>query len=93
MDAKQLDVDCPCCKSRLAVDVRTSRVVRWAPPEELDEAGRPVVREERWQEVRDRALGRRAEASDRFDEALRKEQNREAELDELFRKARKKADD
>lgn len=90
METKQIDVTCPCCASRLSIDVRTAKVLRAAPPTELDETGKPVLKEERWDEALGRVSGRERSSGDKFDQALSKEQRRAEDLDELFRKAREK---
>ncbi len=90
MDTKQIDVDCPCCRSRLSIDVRTERVLRWSPPGGVDEGGKPLVREERWDDALGRVTGREKTAGDKFDQALTKEKGRAKDLDELFRRAQEK---
>jgi hypothetical protein len=93
MDAKQIEIACPCCKSRLLVDVRTGKLLRTLRPEELDATGKPVVGERDW----DQALGKVRERSDqgesKLDSALDRERKRSADLDDLFRKAREKLRD
>ena len=94
MSAKEFDVSCPCCESRLSVDVRTQRVVRWRAGADLGEKdGRPKVSERDW----DQALGKvneRLEAgSDRFDDSLQREKRRADDLDALFDKLKDKKDD
>ena len=42
MAAKDLEITCPCCESRIEVDLRTGKVLRWNKKSELDEAGKPV---------------------------------------------------
>jgi hypothetical protein len=93
MDAKQIEIACPCCKSRLLVDVRTGKLLRTLRPEELDATGKPVVGERDW----DQALGKVRERSDqgenKLDSALDRERKRSADLDDLFRQAREKLRD
>ena len=90
MQPKQIDVTCPCCQSRLAVDVLTQRVVRAARPEERDAAGRPKVGEADW----DQALGKVRERDEgregKMDSALERERARRRQLDDLFDQARRK---
>jgi len=90
MDAKQLEISCPCCKSRLAVDVRTGAVVRAVRPEQTDETGRPVVREEDWSTAVDKVRQRSDGAGSKLDAALQKEREKASRLDELFKQASNK---
>ena len=91
MEIKQIDVTCPCCNVRLTVDVLTRTILRHAPPEKLDDTGKPVVDEERWGEANEKVSGRREAALDKFDAALGKERSRERDLDDLFEQAKRKA--
>ena len=91
METKQIDVSCPCCNTRLTVDVLTRTVLRHAPPEQLDATGKPVLDENRWVSANEKVAGRKQEAKDKFDAALGKERSREQDLDDLFEKAKKKA--
>ena len=93
MEIKEISVSCPCCESRLAIDVGTRKVMRWARKEELDATGKPVVRAEDWNSAFDKVASRQASATDKFDQALSREQTREQDLDDLFKKAQKKLDD
>ncbi len=91
MSAKQIDIECPCCRARLAVDVLTRQVVRAAPPEKQDDAGRTVVDPQEFDRALER-VQRRAERGEQvFDGALEREQRRDRDLDELFRRASDKA--
>jgi hypothetical protein len=96
MDTKETRVTCPCCQSRLEIDVRTSTVVRWRRPGELDETGKPVLKESDWGSASERVAKRLVSAAEKLEQGLSKEQSRERDLDELFRKAsdklRKKKD-
>ena len=91
METKQIDVTCPCCNTRLTIDVLTRAILRHAPPETVDETGKPVLDEGRWDEANRKVAGRRQASLDKFEAALGKEQRREKDLDELFEKARRKA--
>jgi hypothetical protein len=93
MNEKEIKTVCPCCESRLEVDVRTGTIVRWRRKEELDETGKPVLREGDWLSANDRVQKRMGSAQDRFDAGLSREKNREKDLDELFRKANRKLDE
>lgn len=93
MDKRSVVVTCPCCQSRIDVDVRSGNVVRWNRPTELDETGKPIVTEEDWQEATTRVGSRLQTAQDTFEAGLSKERNREQDLDDLFRRASKKISD
>jgi len=90
MDTKETRVACPCCQSQLEIDVRTGTVVRWRRPGEQDETGKPVLRESDWKEASERVSKRLGSAGEKFDEGLSREQSRERDLDDLFRKANEK---
>lgn len=89
-EKKDAQVICPCCDSRLEVDLRTGKLLRWRRPEELDETGKPIVRESDWTDANKRVSGRMSEAKDRFETNLAKEKNRDRDLDDLFDKAKDK---
>ena len=91
MENKDVEVDCPCCGTRILVDVRTGRVLRTNRPVETDETGKRVVREEDWQSASGRVKDRLSTAEDKFDAGLSREKSRETDLDDLFKKARDKA--
>ncbi len=93
MEKKQIEVDCPCCSSRLAIDVLTRTVVRATAPAELDETGKPRLDESRWERAAGRIEDRAAQAPDKLESALDAERNKEARFDDLFNKARKKVQD
>ncbi len=90
MDAKEILVECPCCASRLAVDVRTGKLLRWSRAGEVDPTGRPVVREEDWDQAHGRVKSRLDSAEDRFEAGLGRERSRERDLDDLFRRTQEK---
>ncbi len=93
MSARETKVTCPCCNSHLDVDVRTGTVMKWRRETELDETGKPVVRESDWDDAASRVESRLSTATDKFDAGLSREQNREQALDDLFRKANKKLEE
>jgi hypothetical protein len=96
MDTKSLEIACPCCESRLEIDVRTGKIVRWARKTELDESGKPRVRESDWGQASQKVQERLGGAADKFDQSLSREKSRGRDLDELFKKASdklKKKDD
>lgn len=90
MDAKQLEISCPCCATRLLIDVRTESVLRARRPEETDETGKPKVGESDWSAAIDRVQKRSAEAPNKLDSALQKERDKRGRLDDLFREANEK---
>lgn len=90
MDQKEVKLDCPCCQSRLEIDVRTASIVRWRKKGELDETGKPVLREGDWSAASERVSKRLGSAGDKFDESLSREKKRTQDLEELFRKAHEK---
>ncbi|MFT7670856.1 MAG: hypothetical protein ACI8X5_003569 [Planctomycetota bacterium] len=90
MQNKQIDVDCPCCTTRLTVDVLTQTVVRAVSPQELDAFGDPIVPGKRWDSAKERVDQRSASAEDRLESALNEEKGKESHLDDLFKKANEK---
>ena len=90
VDTKDVRIECPCCASTLEIDLRTVKVVRWRKKGETDETGKPVVRESDWTAASERVSKRIGSATDKFDESLKREQTRSRDLDDLFRKAKKK---
>jgi hypothetical protein len=91
MSAKQVEVQCPCCSTLLVVDVRTEKVLRHSDPRQLDETGKPVLDEGRWDTANERVDKREQGGLDHFDAALGKERSREDDLGALFDKAKQKA--
>ena len=67
MDPKQIDVECPACKARLAVDVLTARVVRWTDAERPLRGRRPSVTEADWDAAVDRMSRRKELSQDAFE--------------------------
>jgi hypothetical protein len=90
MESKEVKLDCPCCQSRLEIDVRTGTILRWRRKGETDETGKPVLRDSDWAAASDRVSRRSGAAVDKFDESLMREKSRTQDLDELFRKANEK---
>ncbi len=91
MEIKDVDVTCPCCGTRITVDVRTRKLLRSRPPKELDESGKPKVGQKDWDQITSNVEGRLGKAADMFEDGLAKEKTREQDLDDLFRKAQDKA--
>jgi len=92
MDTKQLEITCPCCDTRLTVDVRTGGVVRSRRPEERDETGKPIVREADWSNAFNKVKQRSDGAGSKLDQALQNERDKASRLDDLFRQAKEKLD-
>ncbi|MFT4648735.1 MAG: hypothetical protein ACI9X4_001967 [Glaciecola sp.] len=92
MSAKQIEVRCPCCESLLVVDVLTAKVLKHAPPEKLDATGKIILDENRWDSAKTKVSGRGQRGGDAFDNALGREQSRESDLDDLFKKAKDKVE-
>lgn len=92
MDPKQIEVECPACNSRLAVDVLTARVVRWKGSTDVAAAGPglaggPTVTEEDWDAALRRLSTRKERSTSAFEAAFSKEQARARDLDDLFGEA------
>jgi hypothetical protein len=87
MNAKQVDVVCPCCASVLTVDVLTGKVLRSLRANELEQ-GRPS--EERWDAAQQRVRHRTSAGADKLEDALEHERGKEARFDDLFKKAQDK---
>ena len=90
---RDINVTCPCCQSYLEVDARSGKVVKWRRERELDETGKPILDEKDWDDVSSRVQNRVSDAVDKFDSSLKREQNRERDLDDLFKKASDKLKD
>lgn len=93
MELKQIDVTCPCCNTRLTVDVLTRKVLRHAPPGQIDDTGKAVLDEGRWDDASARVKGRQAASQDKFESSLGRERTREGDLDDLFERAKRKVKD
>jgi hypothetical protein len=93
MERKQLEIACPCCKSRILVDLGTGQVLRTRRPEEYDETGRPLGSKGDWDQALGRVQGREEGAKSKLEAALDREKRREADLEDLFKKARKRAEE
>lgn len=91
MNKKDVEIVCPCCESRLTVDLRTETVVRRREPESTDDAGKPQLNDLGWDSAFGRVRDRTSESADKLDSALDRERNRESDLEDLFRQARERA--
>jgi ribosomal protein S18 acetylase RimI-like enzyme len=88
MNAKELRCECPACRARLVIDVRSEKVVAWQAPERSS-LGRRTTDAERaaddeWSRAAKRVAERGERSTDRFEAALAKEALREKDLDDLF---------
>ncbi|MEZ5977329.1 MAG: hypothetical protein R3F34_03825 [Planctomycetota bacterium] len=91
MSAKELRTDCPSCRARLTVDVRTEKVVGWRSADDGRGGGRAGVDDDDWSRAVSRAQGREGRGRDRFEAALAKQTARERDLDDLFDRAATRA--
>jgi len=90
---KDLEITCPCCDSRLLIDLLTETVLRARRPEQLDEAGRPKVDEDDWASAFDRVRARTHGEEGPLDEAVERERERKESLDDRFDAARRRAEE
>ena len=90
MERKQFEIACPCCSSLILVDVRTGQILRTRKATPLDEAGRPVGSQGDWNEALGRVQGRKEGGQSKLDAALDREKRREQDLDDLFKRAKKR---
>ena len=86
MDPKETEITCPCCTSRILVDLRTGKVLRSQAPTVLDERGERKVQEKDWDQALGRVKQRQDGGAGRLDQALDKEKSKSKDLDELFRR-------
>ena len=93
MESKQLEIACPCCETRILVDLRTGQILRSRGKAEVDSDGKPRVGERDWDEALGRVEDRAATRESRLDAALDREKGKSDRLDELFRKASEKLDE
>jgi len=87
MSAKQIDVTCPCCSTRLTVDVLTGQILRRTSPEGPEEG---LSGKDRWVSAQERVRERTKSGEDKLESALDRERGKSARFDELFQKARQK---
>jgi hypothetical protein len=87
MSKKEINVNCPCCGTDLLVDVNTSTILRSRNPKDEDGA------DGTWSGAEGRVDARSGRAKDAFNSAIDREETREADLDDLFKKAQKKVAD
>jgi hypothetical protein len=90
MESKQIEITCPCCASRILVDVLTGTVLRTrereggAGGEAQPEPGRD------WSKALGRVQKRSDDAPGKLDAALEREREKRARLDDIFLKANEK---
>ena len=73
MQNKQIEVECPCCATRLTVDVLSRAVLRAVAPAEVDETGKAQLDPRRWDDARSRVEGRKDSAESKLDQAMARE--------------------
>ena len=93
MSSKEIEIVCPCCDTRLTVDVLTRAILKTITAQETDEFGQPKVNLDRWDAAAGKVKGRDHDAGSRLDDALDKEKKRADQLDDLFDRAKRKLDD
>ncbi len=81
---KEIRVECPACDERLAIDVRSARVVAHQSPKRTDSSGRPKLTEGDWDAALSRVQNRSDRGDDLLEQALTREQGLEDKLDGLF---------
>jgi hypothetical protein len=89
MTAKQIEVTCPCCSTRLTVDVLTSQVLRRSRPEEKPGGGEAGAQDV-WSSAQARVRDRTSAGEDKLQSALEHERTKSKRFDDLFDKAREK---
>lgn len=85
MDAKEIEVRCPCCTARLWVEPGTGRVLRTVEAEEA-----PGPAKDRWESAEQKVRERTRSGADKLESALEAERTKESRFDDLFQKAREK---
>ncbi len=89
MTTKEIEVLCPCCGTRLFVDVGTSKVLRRVEPTP-EGADREVAGAGRWERAAETVAKRPGRAGEKLESALESEQKRSGALDDLFESARER---
>jgi len=93
MESKQIELTCPCCQARLLVDTRTGAVLRARDAASQTEDAAPPPPDAGWGQAVGRVQARREGGEDKLAAALEREKRREEDLDDLFRRAKKRADE
>ena len=91
MSAKDIEVRCPCCATRLLVDVATGKILKTmsAPDPAAQQPDAPPGKD-RWESAQKRVRERTTSSTQKLESALEAERTKEARFDELFKKAREK---
>jgi len=84
---KQIDVTCPCCSTRLTVDVLTGQLLRRSTPAEAESGSQD---KERWASAVERVRDRTKTSEDKLKSAIEHERTKADRFDSLFEKAREK---
>lgn len=87
MENKQITVDCPCCASRLTIDVLSQTVMRALSPQEFEAGDDAKLNASRWSKAQGRVDDRGGKAKDKLESALSSERDKESRLDDLFDQA------
>lgn len=93
MESKQIEITCPCCASRILVDVRTGAILRTRGRDEGPGAEGAEEGRQDWSKALGRVQKRSTEAPGKLDAALEREREKRARLDDLFLKANEKLKD
>ena len=81
MRAKDVEIRCPDCGTRIRVDVETGKVIAHGPGDRPKDLGEAAARHQE----------RKSGLGEAFGAALEAERGRKRELDDLFRRAAEKA--
>lgn len=84
MSSKQIDITCPCCSSRLTVDVLTEKVLK------SQSATAPADGGDKWSSASRKVLERTSSGAEKLENALQQERDKKARLDDRFRQAQEK---
>ena len=84
MSGDDFKVECPCCQTRILVDRKTGTVLAHDEP--------PKERAKSFEEAFADDKRRRADAKDRFAQAMLEQENREELLEKKFKEAMDKAE-
>jgi hypothetical protein len=91
MNAKDIEVRCPCCETRILVDVATGKVLKTTPAARDDaQAAEGSGARDRWESAQQRVRDRSQTSNQKLESALEAERTKSERFDELFRKAREK---
>lgn len=84
MNSREIDVVCPCCSSRLSIDVRTSQVMKTVRKDD-PASERPA--NDPWAAAQDKVRQRTQSGTDKMDSALEYERGKAQRFDDLFKRA------